>query len=243
MKSKVLVIDDSIDMQELVAIHLRQESIETIRAFSGGEALSLARTRKPAAILLDLDLGAENGLEVCRTLQDDAETHVIPIIILTGTMDSPVKLKAFALGAVDYVIKPFAGGDLRTRVRTALRLRRYAELLAEHADLDAESELFMRRALDREVAGDLLLLSLHDHSRLLACYGRPFCNSAIRVLADGVRAVVEPRRCFLYAPGVVAVLSTDLPLLDAVQASLKTIFLAHAGASVEVLVQSERRKL
>lgn len=243
MKSTVLVVDDSIDMQELVAIHLRQESIDTVRAFTGEEALALARTQKPAAILLDLDLGAENGLEVCRALKDDTETQAIPIIILTGTMDSPIKLKAFALGAVDYVIKPFAGADLRTRVRTALRLRRYAELLAVHADLDAESELFTRRALEREGAGDLLLLSLHEHSRLVARYGRPFCTSALRNLADAVRAVVEPRRCFLYAPGVVAVLSTDLSLLDALQSSLKAVFLMHAGASVEVVVHSERRKL
>lgn len=243
MKSTVLVVDDSIDMQELVAIHLRQESIETIRAFRGDEALGLARTEKPGAILLDLDLGAENGLEVCRALKDDPETQAIPIIILTGTMDSPVKLKAFALGAVDYVIKPFAGADLRTRVRTALRLRRYAELLAEHAELDAESELFLRSALEREATGDLLLLSLHEHSRVVARYGRPFCNTAIRRLADAVRAVVEPRRCFLYAPGVVAVLSTDSSLLDVLQSNLQAIFLMHAGASVEIAVQSERRKL
>jgi DNA-binding response OmpR family regulator len=236
-KPRVLVVDDSIDMQELVNIHLQQEQMETIRAANAEEALRAARELSPAAIVLDLDLGSASGLDVCRALKADPRTEPIPIIILTGTHESPMKLKAFLAGAVDYVIKPFYGGDLRTRVRTAIRLRRYAELLSEHAELDAETELRTRRALDR-IGGAPILLTLADPTALIQSYGMPFYYAAMRALANAAQTAADAASCFLYAPGSVAVLTSDAAVIARLEAT--SLALTHGGKPVDLGVRVVR---
>ncbi len=192
MKPSVLVVDDSVDIQELVDIHLRQDDVDTVHASNAQQALAAAKRLSPSAIVLDLDLGAESGLDVCRALKRDPVTAAIPVIILTGTLDSPVRLKALAAGAIDYVAKPFSGADLRARVRTAIRLSRYRQLLLEHADLDADTELQSRRALDRRLPADAVLIAMAVPHAVIDRYGLPMFDTAMRALADVARSVGGP---------------------------------------------------
>jgi CheY-like chemotaxis protein len=240
MKPKVLVVDDSIDMQELVEIHLRQEQVDTIRAVNAEEAIDAARAQMPAAIVLDLELGSTSGLDVCRALKADAQTEPIPIIILTGTPDSPVKLKAFLAGAVDYVLKPFYGGDLRTRVRSAIRLRRFSQLLAEHAGLDADTELYTRATLDRRGPAGLALIAMEDAAKVIETYGVPFYYSAMRALGDVVRTVAPATECFLYSRGVVAVVCPDAACEQQLRAAVSALSLTHAGRAVDLGIKIQR---
>jgi two-component system cell cycle response regulator len=201
MSGSVLVIDDSEDMHTLVEVRLNQEGIEALHAFNSAEGLALARDARPDVILLDLDLGAESGLDVCRVLKADPATEQIPVIFLTGTGDSPVKFKAFDLGAIDYVVKPFQALDLRARVRTALRLKRFRDLLAERG-IDADTELGTRAALNRELGKAELVHVRIDLAALRKNRGFPFAERALRLVADIVRA--QTKAAFRYSADTIA---------------------------------------
>ncbi|MBL7662973.1 response regulator transcription factor [bacterium] len=119
---KILIIDDEEDISELVRYNLSQiEKYEIQCAASGEQGLELARKTKPDLVLLDLMLPGINGLEVCQTLKQRAETRDIRIIMLTAKGEEADILLGFELGADDYITKPFSPKVLIARVDSVLR--------------------------------------------------------------------------------------------------------------------------
>jgi len=137
---KLLVIDDSEDIQELVRVWLGDESLEFFSCITGEEGLLAAPRVRPDLILLDVDLPGINGFEVCRRLKTTADTADIPIVFLTGASATDEKLQGLELGAIDYVTKPFDPAELRARVRAALNTKRLMDLLSQKAVILQESE-------------------------------------------------------------------------------------------------------
>jgi diguanylate cyclase (GGDEF)-like protein len=131
---KVLIIDDSPDIHELVQIGLLGEPIELIFCFGGTDGLEMAAIRRPDLILLDVEMAGTDGFEVCRRLKANPLTADASIIFLTGASSTAEKLRGLELGAIDYVTKPFDSAELRARVRAALNTRRLMRLLADKAD-------------------------------------------------------------------------------------------------------------
>jgi len=140
MNQKLLIIDDSTDIHELVQIWLTGESLEFFSCFSGEQGLVTACQVLPDLILLDVDLGGIDGFEVCRRLKNTPATAAIPIVFLTGASSTEEKLQGLELGAIDYVTKPFDPAELRARVRTSLNTVRLMDLLAQKAVILQESE-------------------------------------------------------------------------------------------------------
>lgn len=153
----VLVIDDSADVHRLLKARLRHEELVLVTASSGREGLRSAKVARPAIILLDLDMPDMDGFEVLRRLKDDGATLEIPIIVLSGLQSAQDKVTAFDLGAVDYITKPFNLTELRVRVRSALRMHRLVQMLAQRAHIDGLTGLWNRAHFDRrweeEVSG------------------------------------------------------------------------------------------
>ena len=83
MKQNVLLIDDSGDIHLQVRLMLNDETVEVATASSGPEGIAAAKQRPPDLILLDVDMPAPNGFEVCKSLKSDQITLAIPIIFLT----------------------------------------------------------------------------------------------------------------------------------------------------------------
>ena len=100
-----------------------------IFASDGERALQLARTEKPALILLDVMMPGLSGYEVCETLKRDSRTSRIPVIFVTALSDVDDEARGFELGAVDYVTKPVSAPIVRARVKNHLSLLRVDELL------------------------------------------------------------------------------------------------------------------
>ena len=117
----VLIIDDSSMIHRLVHAWLSQDSIECVFASDGKSGLEKAVSKRPSLILLDVDMQKQNGLEVCRELKKNPQTANIPVIFLSATADPRVKIVGLELGAEDYITKPFNPGELRARVKAALR--------------------------------------------------------------------------------------------------------------------------
>ncbi len=156
-RQRVLVIDDSRAVRRQVEDCLRPLDVEVAAAGTAREGLEAARATLTDLVLLNVGLPDDNGFDLCRSLQDDALTAHAAVIFLT-TVDEPAeKVRAFELGAVDYITKPFHPEVLRARVRLALRTRALVDMLETQARTDAltglpNRALFIERlsqAIDR----------------------------------------------------------------------------------------------
>ncbi len=127
VKSKILVVDDEPDAQELIAFNLKNAGFEVLTAGDGENALQLARAHLPDLILLDLMLPEVDGLEVCKILRRDPATSALPIIMVTARAAEMDRVLGLELGADDYVTKPFSPRELVLRVKNLLRRRQAAE--------------------------------------------------------------------------------------------------------------------
>jgi DNA-binding response OmpR family regulator len=122
---RILVVEDERAVARGLAYGLRDEGFEVLLAPTGGEALSLARSRDPHLILLDIRLPDISGFDVCRTLRDEGFRQ--PIVMLTARDEEVDKVLGLELGADDYVVKPYSLRELISRIRAMLR-RAYGEL-------------------------------------------------------------------------------------------------------------------
>jgi DNA-binding response OmpR family regulator len=119
----VLVADDEEDIRALVAFRLQRAGYDVITAADGAEALTLATTRLPDLVVLDMMMPKATGLEVTRSLREQDSTKDIPVILLTARAQEADVTSGFAAGADDYVKKPFSPMDLQLRVQALLERR------------------------------------------------------------------------------------------------------------------------
>lgn len=121
---KALVVDDSPEILQLVASALRRDGFEVREAPSGDQALVLAKEDEPDLVVLDLMMPGIDGIETCRRLREFSRAYVI---MLTARADEADKLVGLAIGADDYVTKPFSPRELVARARAMLRRPRGAD--------------------------------------------------------------------------------------------------------------------
>lgn len=169
---KILVIEDSADIRELLQFNLSREGYEVYTAMTGEEGLVLARVHDPVLILLDLVLPGIRGLEVCKRLKREPRTESIPIIMLTAKSEETDIVLGLEMGADDYVTKPFGIKELAARIRTVLR-RTLNPVTAQDGrirvgPLEIDSERFQVR-----VEGQLLTLTLTEFRLLQALAENP----------------------------------------------------------------------
>lgn len=118
---RILVVEDSQDIADLIAHYLQGAGYLTTMAANGSDALRLARVTPPDAIILDLMLPGMDGLHVCQALRGEPATAAIPIIMLTARGEESDRIRGLELGADDYVTKPFSPKELVARVSALLR--------------------------------------------------------------------------------------------------------------------------
>jgi len=123
----VLIVDDEPLNRDLLAQELGGAGYRTLEAAGGEQALALAAAKPPDLILLDVMMRGIDGYETCRRLKADEATRPIPVIFLTALAETFEKVRAFKLGAVDYVTKPFEPEELLARVGAHIALRREIE--------------------------------------------------------------------------------------------------------------------
>jgi diguanylate cyclase (GGDEF)-like protein len=118
-------------------------------ATDGEQAIKAAATGKPELILLDIVMPGIDGYEVCRRLKSMAATQTIPIIFITAMGDVENETMGFALGAVDYISKPFNSAVVKARVGVHMKLKRNGDMLENLASMDTLTEVPNRRAYDQ----------------------------------------------------------------------------------------------
>ena len=117
----VLVVDDDPVVRRLLCVTLRKAGLRVEEAATGAEALSLARRRPYAAVLLDSNMPGMTGLEVLAQLRAVEETRTLPVLLVTGEDEVGARVFGLQQGADDYITKPFHPDELVARVRAQLR--------------------------------------------------------------------------------------------------------------------------
>jgi len=155
MKANILVVDDTPANLRLLVGLLKKQGYTVRPAPTGKHALAVARTEEIDLILLDIMMPEMDGYEICRHLKAQDATHDIPILFLSA-LDAPFdKVKAFELGGVDYITKPFQAEEVLARVSTHLTIRHLQkeletrnQELARLANRDGLTQLANRRYFD-----------------------------------------------------------------------------------------------
>ena len=121
VKSKILVVEDDLDVAEMLNAYFRVQGYEVFTVNWGEDGVRACQTVNPDLVVLDIRLPDIDGYEVARRLRTDRRTQDVPIIFLTEKRDRADRLHGLELGADDYLTKPFDVQELRLRVRNALR--------------------------------------------------------------------------------------------------------------------------
>jgi two-component system KDP operon response regulator KdpE len=116
--TRVLVVDDEPQIIRALRITLRARGYEVVTAATGADALRVAADRHPDVVLLDLGLPDLDGVQVVRRLRERTD---VPVLVLSGRLQSVAKVQALDAGADDYVTKPFDIEELLARVRALTR--------------------------------------------------------------------------------------------------------------------------
>ncbi len=130
-KGNILVVDDTPENLHLLVKMLGEKGYEVRPVPSGKLAISGAQILPPDLILLDIMMPGMDGYEVCEALKADERTKDIPIIFISALNDVLDKVKAFGVGGVDYITKPFQMEEVVARVETHLALRSLQKSLEE----------------------------------------------------------------------------------------------------------------
>jgi two-component system phosphate regulon response regulator PhoB len=121
VNKKILIVEDEHDILQLVKLYVEKEGFRTVSAMTGTEALRQVKQEKPDLVVLDLMLPGASGYEVLEKLRGTPATREIAVLMLTARREEPDRIRGLALGADDYLTKPFSPQELVLRVGAILR--------------------------------------------------------------------------------------------------------------------------
>ncbi len=164
--ARILVVDDHPDNLDLLEVVLERQKYNVFRAASGTEALNCVGHVSPDLILLDIMMPDMDGYEVCEHLKKNTETQNIPVLFISALNDARDKVRAFQVGGMDYITKPFQIKEVIARVAHHLMIRRLQQDLAvQNAQLQAEIEARKQVELELTQKRDRLEQALQDLNR------------------------------------------------------------------------------
>ena len=182
----ILVVDDVTPNLDFLSTVLTQQGYKVRSAISGKVALKIAVAAQPDLILLDIKMPEMDGYEVCRLLKANPLTQEIPIIFLSALDQTDDKVKAFGLGGVDYIPKPFQAEELLARVSHQLKLRS-AQSEIQKLNIELEQRVMQRTAQLEQEIGERLriqeeMMHMATHSSLTELPNRVFLTQRLQQL-------------------------------------------------------------
>lgn len=196
-KIKILVVDDEQKVLDVIKAYLIKEGFEVITCTDGEEALKIFKTKQIHLIILDLMLPKISGEAVCNKIR---ATSSVPIIMLTAKAEEDNKIDGLAIGADDYITKPFSNRELVGRVKAIIR-RTYREnsplaqlLIINNGDLEINIEKMIVKK-----QGTLVTLTSNEFKILIALLTNPgqifsrdqLVNKAFGIDYDGFDRTID----------------------------------------------------
>lgn len=152
-KGNILIVDDTPDNLRLLSTILQSHGYQVRTAINGQMALKGAKIIPPDLILLDINMPLINGYEVCKELKNSSKTAEIPVIFISALDQIFDKVKAFQVGGVDYITKPFQIEEVLVRIENQLNQQRLARQLK-----DKNNRLYAEIAVRQRAEEELLFL-------------------------------------------------------------------------------------
>lgn len=232
----VLVVDDAPDNLRTLTEILQAEGHQVRPVRTGAQALAIAGRVGPDLVLLDITMPEMDGFEVCKRLKADPATADIPVLFLSGRSGLDDKLKAFQLGGVDFIEKPFRVEEVEARVRTHLSMRRLNEQLEDkHRELAASYDKLAELGRLRDA---LVAMLIHDMRSPMSVI-QAAVQEAAEIEGDDGLAVLAERSVELLNHMINDTL--DVSRLEAAELPLE-VAPTNLGALVqEVVTRSEPR--
>jgi len=140
-KGNILVVDDTLATLRLLVDMLVNQGYDVRPAPNGALALRAAQSTAPDLILLDIKMPGMDGYTVCEKLKANPQTEDIPVIFISALNEVLDKVKAFSVGAVDYITKPFQLEEVLARIQTHLTLRQLQKRLQTAAAAEERNRL------------------------------------------------------------------------------------------------------
>jgi cyclic di-GMP phosphodiesterase len=140
----ILVVDDDAANLELLTRMLTRADYRVETASDGEEGLAALAAHPPDVVVLDVQMPRLNGFEVCRRIKHHPATRLIPVVLVTGLHERPHRLEGIDAGADDFLSKPFDRAELRARIGSLIRLKRYTD------ELDSAESVILSLALTIE---------------------------------------------------------------------------------------------
>jgi len=194
-RKRLLIVEDDHDVAEMLLLYFGAYQYDVVHAETGRDGIDLARSRFPQLILLDVMLPDMDGYEVCHTIRQTSFTRYIPIIFLTQRDERANKVKGLALGADDYVTKPFDIDELRLRVQSAIHRATRESLHEARSGLPTgpliEEEIERRKNL--EIPHHQFVLTLENFKAYTDVYGFMAANEAFGFAARAIQTVVSQK--------------------------------------------------
>ena len=123
MGNKILIVDDEPHILQLLAARLKANHYQVIAASNAEQAFRAAHEEKPDVILLDIRMPGESGTSLFENLKSSKSAAAIPVIFITAYPQDNMRDKVLAMGAADFIAKPFNADDLLRKVEKALALK------------------------------------------------------------------------------------------------------------------------
>lgn len=195
----ILIVDDQPTNLRVLSKMLQGKNYKVKKATDGESAIISAQSNPPDLILLDILMPKMDGYEVCKKLKSDDKTKDIPVIFISALSDVFDKIKAFEVGGIDYITKPFQEEEVLARISTQLTIQTQRKLLEKERELlEKEQELLRKEIRQRKEAEAILYQS------------RALISSILNASPDGIAALegvrnpktgkIEDFRCIVVNP-------------------------------------------
>ena len=263
---KILIVDDGILNREMLRRILTSEytdpggvqklSCDVAMAESGPEALEKIASDPPDLILLDIVMPDMSGFDVLSTLKKSEAASSIPVMIITGLNNIEAEEKGFALGAVDYITKPFHESLVRARVKIQLKIIEQLRLI-EHLSLvdtltnitnrrgfDNRMNIEWKRAIREKVPLSILMLDIDHFKKINDTYGHQQGDEVLKVVAylinSGINRTTDLAARWGGEEFIALLPNTDLPgarsVAESIRARIENFLLMSIDGTVQLNV-------
>jgi len=197
----IMMVDDEMLNIEMTQAFLQEAGYKHFVYTDAPEfAVAMMRKQMPGVLLLDLSMPKVSGLDILATMRDDPDLRHVPVIVLTISTDPQVKLKALAMGAMDFLSKPVDPSELGLRIRNTLAASAYREYLSQHDSLTGLANKQRYRQHVAEVlapakaaghSGALLHVGVDELGRINDALGRAVGDQLIQRIAKRLASCVQ----------------------------------------------------
>ena len=197
----IMMVDDEILNIEMTQAFLMDAGYrQFVHTDQPENAVAMMRSQVPGVLLLDLSMPKVSGLDILAAMRDDATLRHVPVIVLTSSTDPQVKLKALALGAMDFLSKPVDPSELGLRIRNTLAASAYREYLSQHDPLTGlpnkqryrkMAAEVLAQARDKGNSGALLHIGVDSLGRINDALGRTVGDQLLQRIAKRLASCVQ----------------------------------------------------